>query len=253
MAQNLYDRADFYDAYIAQIDRSSTHDLVDDPAWSRLGKLVPDVHGMDVLDLGCGTGWFCRWAIQNGAKSVLGLDISEKMLSRAIRLTPGDEYPSVEYGRADLDELDTSLFEDKKFDFAFSSLALHYLVNLDRLVGVVNQVLKPGASFAFNVEHPIYTAPTSQKIMDDPETGKQIWAFSDYHKEGERVVDWLAQGVRKQHRTITNYMGTFLQRDFIITGFIEWLPTEEELKEGKVSHVEALRPLFLMMRVSKPV
>ena len=36
-----------------------------------------------VIDLGCGFGWFCRWARENGAAHVLGVDVSEKMLERA--------------------------------------------------------------------------------------------------------------------------------------------------------------------------
>ena len=39
--------------------------------------------GSRVLDLGCGMGWFCRWAAENGAASVLGIDLSSNMLDRA--------------------------------------------------------------------------------------------------------------------------------------------------------------------------
>jgi len=45
--------------------------------------MLPDMHGLKVVDLGCGFGWFCRWACENGAAHVLGIDISEKMLAQA--------------------------------------------------------------------------------------------------------------------------------------------------------------------------
>jgi 2-polyprenyl-3-methyl-5-hydroxy-6-metoxy-1,4-benzoquinol methylase len=45
--------------------------------------MLPDLSGLAVVDLGCGFGWFCRWAREHGAANVLGLDVSEKMLTRA--------------------------------------------------------------------------------------------------------------------------------------------------------------------------
>ena len=55
------------------------------------------------LDLGCGFGWFCRWARAQGASRVLGLDVSEKMLARAQGEAPD---PNVSYARADLERFD---------------------------------------------------------------------------------------------------------------------------------------------------
>jgi SAM-dependent methyltransferase len=53
-----------------------------------LRALLPDLRGKRVLDLGCGYGWFCRFACDVGATYVPGLDVSHKMLARAIELTP---------------------------------------------------------------------------------------------------------------------------------------------------------------------
>ena len=51
--------------------------------WPALQALLPPLQGSRVVDLGCGFGWFCRWACQAGAVAVLGVDVSENMLSRA--------------------------------------------------------------------------------------------------------------------------------------------------------------------------
>lgn len=51
--------------------------------WQELKKLLPDFTGMNVLDLGCGYGWHCSYAVENGASYVLGIDISERMLLEA--------------------------------------------------------------------------------------------------------------------------------------------------------------------------
>jgi SAM-dependent methyltransferase len=36
-----------------------------------------------VLDLGCGDGWFCRYAAESGVQSVVGIDPSRRMLALA--------------------------------------------------------------------------------------------------------------------------------------------------------------------------
>jgi SAM-dependent methyltransferase len=55
--------------------------------WPALRAILPDVNGLRVIDLGCRYGWFCRWARQNGAATVLGLDVSERMLAQARTMT----------------------------------------------------------------------------------------------------------------------------------------------------------------------
>jgi 2-polyprenyl-3-methyl-5-hydroxy-6-metoxy-1,4-benzoquinol methylase len=81
MTQNIYDLPDFFDQY-SRMDRSM-HGLAGAPEWTSLCSMLPGLRGVRVLDLGCGFGWFCRWAREQGAASVLAVDVSEKMLERA--------------------------------------------------------------------------------------------------------------------------------------------------------------------------
>ena len=100
MTQNIYDNEEFFERY-GQLVRS-LEGLDGAPEWPALRALLPDVRGLDVLDLGCGYGWFCRWARQQGAAHVLGIDVSEKMLARA-RATTQD--PAITYTNADMEHL----------------------------------------------------------------------------------------------------------------------------------------------------
>src|SRR4051794_20657733 len=50
----------------------------------RVRAAVGDVHGLTVLDLGCGTGRHAAWLSQT-ARQVVGLDFSEGMLAGARR------------------------------------------------------------------------------------------------------------------------------------------------------------------------
>jgi 2-polyprenyl-3-methyl-5-hydroxy-6-metoxy-1,4-benzoquinol methylase len=81
MTQNIYDNPAFFEGYSKLV--RSVQGLAGAPEWPALMALLAPMRGLRVVDLGCGYGWFCRWAGEQGAASVLGLDVSEKMLERA--------------------------------------------------------------------------------------------------------------------------------------------------------------------------
>jgi 2-polyprenyl-3-methyl-5-hydroxy-6-metoxy-1,4-benzoquinol methylase len=102
MTQNIYDRKEFFEEY-SRLPRS-VEGLAGAPEWPALRSMLPDLRGLKVVDLGCGFGWFCRWARENGAAQVLGIDVSEKMLQRAQAQTRD---AAIAYTRADLEHLAT--------------------------------------------------------------------------------------------------------------------------------------------------
>ena len=85
MKENKYDEEMFFEKY-SKMERSQKG-LQGAGEWSELKKILPDFRGRRVLDLGCGYGWHCKYAADNGALSVLGTDISRKMLEVAERKT----------------------------------------------------------------------------------------------------------------------------------------------------------------------
>src|SRR5690606_15369718 len=141
MTQNIYDQPDFFSGYSGL--QRSTEGLAGAPEWPALRNMLPPVPGRRVVDLGCGFGWFCRWAAGKGASEVLGLDLSERMLARA---RAENHHPAVLYEKADLDILD---LPPGRFDLAYSSLALHYVEDLGRLLRAVHGALVEGGRFVF--------------------------------------------------------------------------------------------------------
>lgn len=249
MSQNIYDTPTFFENY-SKMDRS-IHGLDGAAEWPRLKALLPDVKGLRILDLGCGFGWFCRWAMEHGAESVHGIDISQNMLQRARAMSENrPEYAGITYQREDLDQLQLPENYNSGFDLVFSSLAVHYLVNLPSLVKQVYRVLKPGGHFVFSAEHPIFTGPSKPGIKEDAD-GHRFWPLDNYQREGSRVTNWLADGVVKQHRTVATYIGILLESEFQLTGFEEWRPTEEELKIHPDWVDELIRPTFMLVRGKK--
>ena len=147
MTQNIYDNEEFFAGY-SRLPRS-VEGLDGAPEWPALQAMLPDVRGRRVLDLGCGFGWFCRWAREQGAAHVEGIDVSENMLARA-RATTADA--AIVYSRADMERLALPV---AAFDLVYSSLALHYVVDLEWLLSEAHQSLVPGGSLVFSVEHPM--------------------------------------------------------------------------------------------------
>jgi SAM-dependent methyltransferase len=210
------------------------------PEWPALRALLPDLEGLRVLDLGCGFGWFCRWVREQGAATVLGVDVSEKMLARASAATRD---PAITYSRADMERLE---LPPASFDLAYSSLALHYVERLDRLISVVHASLAAGGNFVFSVEHPIFTAP-SEPGWSTNAAGRKTWPVDSYLQEGPRSTDWLAKGVIKQHRTLATYVNMLLRVGFAVCHVEEWGPTREQIAAKPAWADERQRPPFLLI------
>jgi SAM-dependent methyltransferase len=242
MAQNIYDSPEFFEAYSRL--RRSIEGLDGAAEWPALRALLPKLHGLRVLDLGCGFGWFCRWAREQGAAQVLGIDLSERMLARA-RATTADA--SITYRRADMERPD---LPDAAFDLAYSSLALHYLEGLPGLMAAVHRALAPGGHFVFSVEHPIFTAPANPGWIRGSEDRKS-WPVDSYFAEGPRRTDWLAKGVIKQHRTLDSYLNLLLGLGFAIRHVEEWRPTETQIAAEPALAEERERPIFLLLSAER--
>jgi SAM-dependent methyltransferase len=242
MTQNIYDNPAFFAEYSRL--RRSVEGLDGAPEWPSLRALVPDLKGRRVIDLGCGFGWFCRWARQAGAAQVLGLDVSENMLARA-RVTDPDD--AVTYRREDLERL---ALPPASFDLAYSSLALHYIADLEGLLARLHRALAPGGRLVASVEHPIYSAPSDPKWVRD-EAGRDVWPVDRYLDEGPRVTDWLAKGVVKQHRTIGRYAELLLRTGFTLSHLEEWGPTAAQIAEHPGYAIERERPAFLLLAADR--
>ena len=238
MTQNIYDDEEFFAGYSRL--RRSVEGLDGAPEWPALRALLPDLSGRNVLDLGCGFGWFCRWARQQGATQVLGIDVSEKMLARARAATTD---PAITYIRADMERLELPA---ASLDVVYSSLALHYVENLSGLMSRASCSLVPGGDLVFSVEHPIFTAP-SQPNWSLNATGRKIWPVDGYLDEGPRSTDWLAEGVIKQHRTLATYINMLIRLGFSISHVEEWGPTEEQIATQPNWADERQRPPFLLV------
>lgn len=242
MKENKYDDAAFFEKY-SQMSRS-VQGLKGAGEWHELEKLLPDFCGKRVLDLGCGYGWHCSYAAEHGAKSVLGTDISEKMLDMAkIR----NAHPAVSYCRCAMEDLE---FDEGSFDIVLSSLALHYISDFSELVEKIYGWLTYGGCFVFSVEHPVFTAYGSQDWYYDGEGNILHFPVDNYYYEGVRDAVFLDEHVTKYHRTLTTYINTLLECGFTIQKLVEPMPPKEMMDLPGMKD-EMRRPMMLLLNAKK--
>ena len=242
MTQNIYDDPAFFQGY-SKLQRS-IDGLAGAAEWPSMRALLPDLRGLDIVDLGCGFGWFCRWAREQGAVGVLGLDVSDNMLARAESETVDK---AIRYGKTDLEDLQLLA---AAFDLAYSSLAFHYIKNFSGLLATIHRALKPGGRLIFSIEHPIYMAPRQPDWLVDAE-GRRSWPLDSYQMEGPRVTNWLAEGVVKQHRTMGTTLNLLINSGFTIMHVEEWTPTDADLATHPDWAIERERPMFLLISTMK--
>lgn len=238
MPQNIYDDPEFFAGY-SRLPRS-VGGLASAPEWPALRAMLPDVRGRSIVDLGCGFGWFCRWAAEQGAAEVLGIDLSEKMLARARSMAT---HGAITYQQADLATLE---LPKDRFDLAYSSLAIHYLEDVVRFFAQVHDALVPGGDFVFSTEHPIFMAPRRAEWTNDQD-GRPTWPVDSYLMEGPRTTDWLAPGVVKYHRTLGTTLNALTGAGFTIRHVEEFGPTPSQIAEDPDLAKERERPMFLLV------
>lgn len=243
MKENKYDDKVFFDKY-SQMDRSQKG-LAGAGEWHELKKMLPDFKGKKVLDLGCGFGWHCIYAMEQGAVSAVGIDISSKMLEEARKKT---KFSNVEYIQMPIEDIN---FEENSFDIVISSLAFHYIESFENICKKVNECLVKGGEFVFSAEHPVFTAQGKEDWYYDENGNKLHWPVDSYYLEGKRESVFLGEKVVKYHKTLTTYLNTLLKTGFEITGIVEAQPSEEMLKIIPEMKDELRRPMMLLVSAKK--
>ncbi|HIY64629.1 MAG TPA: class I SAM-dependent methyltransferase [Candidatus Mediterraneibacter stercoripullorum] len=240
--ENIYDNETFFDAY-AQMSRSRDG-LAGAGEWRQFRDLFPDMSGMRVLDLGCGYGWHCKYAAERGAASVLGIDLSEKMIARAREIN-GDE--RITYRICGLEEYE---YPEEEYDCVVSNLALHYIEDLDTVYQKICRTLKPGGIFLLNIEHPVFTAGVNEDWIYDKDGNPEYWPVDDYYYPGERSTLFLGERVRKYHHTLTQILMGLRNAGFALEAVEEAMPDESMLDIPGMKD-EMRRPMMLLVRARK--
>jgi len=122
-----------------------------EPSWGIFGvpeadaRLLPDVAGLDVVELGCGTAYVSAWLASRGARRVVGLDPTAAQLATARRMQERSTLPfPLVQGDAEL-----LPFADGSFDVAVSEYGAAIWCDPYRWLPEAARVLRPGGRLMF--------------------------------------------------------------------------------------------------------
>lgn len=212
--------------------------------WHQLAPLFPNLKDKSVLDLGCGYGWHCKYAVEQEAREVLGIDASQLMLEKAKSINNNEK---IIYEQCGLEEYS---YPNEKWDLVISNLVLHYIEDLEDIYSKVYQTLKKDGVFLFNIEHPTFTAGINQEWLYDENGEILCWPIDDYFIPGKRTTNFLGCEVVKQHHTLTQILNGLIKVGFSIEAVEEAVPSLEMMDMPGMKD-ELKRPMMLLVKAVK--
>ena len=209
-----------------------------------------DVAGLDVLDLGCGAGYFSREMAKRGAKRVVGVDISPNQLAHA-RRHEALEQLGIEYLLGDaanvVEELPVA-----SYDLVTACVSLVDMPDPGRVIRGAYRVLRDGGRLVFTNTHPV-TDITERKWVRKPNGEKVASQIGGYFDETPFVTEWMSDRFKYRFKTTGNnftlerWMRWVIRAGFIIEDFVEPVASDEAIAEWPGLDDTRIMPTFLIV------
>lgn len=187
-------------------------------------KLLGNVKGKRILELGCGGGQCSIAFAKKGAKCI-GIDISQEQLKFAEGLARKNKV-KVNFIKGSFQNL--SKIKSHSQDIVFSSFALQYAPNLDRVFKETYRVLKKNGIFVFSLDHPFY----------DTLSHKTFKIEYSYYKTGKSIeIETWPDGTKHKfvmyRRKVSDIYKGLVKARFLVEKIIEPLKIYKDPWENK--------------------
>jgi ubiquinone/menaquinone biosynthesis C-methylase UbiE len=162
-------------------------------------RIIGNIRGKQILDLGCGEGFNTRIMARRGAK-VTGIDFAEKMIAYAREQEQKDKL-GIKYCTSNASDL--SEFKNSRFDIVTSFMSIQDIINYKLVLKGANRVLKKNGRMVIGTTHPCFEKTLYQ---DD-----RYVRDERYFKNKTYPIYWKMKRLTKYfkttsfHRTLTEY------------------------------------------------
>lgn len=165
--------------------------------------VLPDIHGWDVIELGCGTAYFGAWLKKRGAKRLVGVDVTPAQLetARAMNAEFGLELEFIEANAEDVP------LPDASFDLAFSEYGASIWCDPYKWIPEAARLLRPRGELIFmrGTDLQLVCSPDEEKISE-----RLVRPL-----KGMNRLDWTSEPVSTEFHISTSDMFQLLRK----TGF----------------------------------
>ncbi len=222
--------------------------------------ILPDVRGLEGLDIGCGEGHNTRLLAGRGAK-MTAVDLSEKFVGHALE-AEGREPLGIRYLVASGIDLP---FAEGSFDFAAAFMSLMDIPEHDQAIREAARVLRPGGFLQFSITHPCSDTPHRRNLrgpgrqtyalelggyFDGPQGKVNRWLFGAAPPEARAGLEPFA--TPWFHRTVSEWLNAVLAAGLVIEQVAE--PTADDQTVARCPDMQdtQIMPYFLHIRARKP-
>lgn len=217
--------------------------------------LLPDVHGLTGLDIGCGEG-YNTGLLARRAASVYAIDIAPTFVKYAKQAAS-----SIDYALASAQMLP---FRSASFDFVTAIMSLMDVPQPQIALCEAARVLKPGGFLQFSITHPCFDTPHRRRIRDAQ--GKTIaMEVGGYYQSPDGQVDeWIFHAAPREvtaglrpfrvprfQRTIADWLNMMAEAGLVIERASEPRATDEAAARFPRLQGTQVVPFFLHIRCRK--
>lgn len=141
-------------------------------------RLLPELGGKSFFDAGCGTGVFCKYAEDQGAAAVTGIDLSQEMIEVAKTIC---SRTSLQCG-----DLQTIALDTEAYDVVVCGLVLGHIRDFDDALGKLLRAVRQDGCVLITDFHPYLTLAQAHRTFLDKRSGKSfaieqhLHLFQDY-------------------------------------------------------------------------
>ena len=195
-------------------------------------KLIPDVHGKSILELGCGGANVGIALAKRGAK-VTCVDISSVHLDVA-KQKAQEHHVEIDFIESSIEKLDFSQFE--KFDIVISICALQYVPNLSVTFEKVYNSLHRSGCFIFSTNDPVFYSVASKFLWNEENLQPSYFYQGDEQWKWEEEDDYEFTTYRYP---IDYHINNLIKAGFSIDSFHQLQPISnvEESDEGQLENL----------------
>jgi 2-polyprenyl-3-methyl-5-hydroxy-6-metoxy-1,4-benzoquinol methylase len=171
----------------------------------------------DILDLGCGNGWFARELVERGHRgSYLGVDFSMPLLREAESTSKPFPAKFMAVDLTKLSDLRDQLFASGHWSLITAFAVLHHIPSVELRLDILNtvrQLLKPDGLFV----HSNWQFLNSEKLKARIQPWEAASISESEVDAGDYLLDWRSDG--KGLRYVHHFSETELSELASATGF----------------------------------